>query len=93
MHESLWQEPRWNAGSRARPEGARAAARKAAEVTKQRLTAFRFLFISSYPGWNEVKSGSGLRAYRSSPDFASLHPGYKASDSIVMEPDTTTGFM
>src|ERR1700722_1746198 len=46
MHESLWQEPRWNAGRRARPKGARAAARKAAEVTEQRLTAFRFLFLS-----------------------------------------------
>src|ERR1700689_1571159 len=47
MRESLWPEPRWNAGRRARPqEGARAAARKAAVVTEQRLTAFRFLFLS-----------------------------------------------
>jgi len=29
------------------PKGARAAARKAAVVTEQRLTAFRFLFLSS----------------------------------------------
>ena len=57
--DSLWTEPRWNAGRRAAPSffpppravenegGGSAAARKVAEVTEQRLTAFRFLFISS----------------------------------------------
>ena len=47
MHESLGREPRWNAGRRAYPlTRMRAAARKAAVVTEQRLTAFRFLFLS-----------------------------------------------
>jgi hypothetical protein len=49
MRESLGREPWWNAGRRALPLArVRAAARKAAEVTEQRLTAFRFLFISSF---------------------------------------------
>jgi hypothetical protein len=42
---------------------------------------------------SEAKSGSGVEAYRSSPDFASLHPGYKASALIMMKPVTTTGFI
>jgi len=39
-----------------------------------------------------VKSGIGVQAYRSSPDFALLNPGY-ASDPTVMKPVTTTGFI
>jgi len=37
-----------------------------------------------------VKSGIGVQAYRSSPDFALLNPGYACSNPIVMEPVTTT---
>ena len=70
---------------RGTPEGVRvlnrtrAAARKAAVVTEQRLTAFRFLF--SFRSFfvarmerSEIRGG--IEAYRSFPDFASLHPGY-----------------
>jgi len=41
---SLPQAPWWNAGRRARPLRARAAP-QGAEVTEQRLSAFRFLFL------------------------------------------------
>jgi hypothetical protein len=58
MRESLWQEPRWNAGRR--------AARKAAEVTEQRLTAFRFLFFLSFLRGPDERSE--IRAAASEPD-------------------------
>ena len=49
MRESLGREPRWNAGRRALPLArVRAAARKAAVVTEQRFTAFRFLLFLSF---------------------------------------------
>jgi hypothetical protein len=56
----------------------------------RRSASFISFFVA---GWNEVKSGSGIEAFRSSPDYASLHPGYVSSDLIVMKPVTTTGFV
>jgi len=81
MRESLWQEPRWNAGRRARPEGARAAARKAAEVTEQRLTAFRFLyFILPSPDETKWNPGVALKLF-DRPRIALRRIRATASDS------------
>ena len=68
---------------------ARAAARKAAEVTEQRLTAFRFLF---YFFVARMKSGSALKLFvhsRISLRFIRA----TCSELTVMEPVTTTGFI
>ena len=44
------------------------AASQDAEVMDQRFSAFRFLYLFClYPGWNEVKSGSGEEAEPLSP--------------------------
>jgi len=40
-----------------------------------------------------VKSGVGIEAFGSFPDFALLNPGYACSNPTVTNPDTTTGFI
>ena len=74
------------AGERARSGRAAQAAFSVARphpfgagLTTVRLPAFRFpLFLCrSRSRMNEVKSGSGIEARRSYPDFAPLHPGYR----------------
>ena len=78
------REPRWNAGRRAHPLArVRAAARKAAEVTEQRLTAFRFLFVRSFVARIER---SEIRERRPS---LSIVPGFRFAQSglRVLKPD------
>ena len=47
-----------------------------AGLTTVRLPAFRFLLFYFVARVSVAKPGSGIEAYRSSPDFAPLHPGY-----------------
>jgi hypothetical protein len=65
----------------------RAADCKAAVVTEQRLTAFRFLFLVA-----RMKSGAALKLI-DRPRISLRFIRATASDPTVMEPVTTTGFI
>ena len=75
-----WQEPRWNAGRRARPE--RMGRRKPTHSVARPAPAGAGMtqcvcrrsasLISFVARMNEVKSGSGMKARRSCPDIAPL---------------------
>jgi hypothetical protein len=72
------------------PNGVRAAARKAAVITEQRLTAFRFLLFLRSPDGAKRNPGSAyelLDRSRISLRFI------RATGPTVTNPETTTGFI